>query len=316
VWQHEPRAARRAAPQPRPRADARRPACAGIDAFVRAALCAALGADCETVWLATLDDRSARGARALSAVSAPSAPAPPAPPTHPTHRAPRRLTALESGAVDVVVEIFTVTPEREARVRFVRPFYALEGGVLWELPEVPLAPPPAAWADLAGEKVCYQAGNYLGEALRAEGAELVAVERIDDYAAAIREGRCAAAAADDYSPAGAGLAAAALPPLAAAPYGVAVSRGAAADGLALRVSGAMVGLLTGPDAPLVAEQRRAFAAIGVAPNPAVAQLSRALTTMDACAPGEGGEAAASAAPRRRVSGTLAAALAAAAAALL
>jgi ABC-type amino acid transport substrate-binding protein len=245
---------------------------------------------------------------------------PPAPPTHPTHRPPRRLTALEAGAVDAVVEIFTVTPERAARVRFVRPFYAVEGGLLWELPEAPLAPPPVVWTDLADKKICYQAGNYLGEALLAEGAEPVAVERIDEYADAIREGRCAAAVADDYSAAGAGLAAAPLPPLAAAPYSVAVSRDAAADDLALRVSGAMVNLLTGPDAPLVAEQRSAFAAIGVAPSPAVAQLSRALTTMDACAPGEGAEAApappASASPRRRVSGALAAALAMAAAALL
>ncbi len=207
-----------------------------------------------------------------------------------------------------------MTAKRAERVRFARPFYALEGGRLF-------APPAALFgleAGVTGVAVCLQNGSYLEPALSEAGAKVVETTSSLDYAPAIADGRCAAGATDDFAPHAAGLEVVlGLPLLSPAPYAVALSKDAAADDLALRVSGALVALLTGPDAPLVAAQRRAFAAIGVAPSPAVAQLSSALTTMDACASGEAAEGAAlppAAAARRRGLAAADAAVAAASAA--
>jgi hypothetical protein len=200
----------------------------------------------------------------------------------------------------------------------VRPYYALADAGLFAPPGALGNPAPSAWAELNGKKVCVQANNYLSPALAAAGAVPVAVGRYEGLAAAVAAGECVGAATDGLGEEllAAGLARADLGPLVPAPYAVAVSRNATADDLALRVSGALVGALTGPDAPLVAAEAAAFAEYGAAPPPALAQLSRTLTTMDACAgsaPPEAAaaEQAASAAPAR---GALAAAAAVAAAA--
>jgi ABC-type amino acid transport substrate-binding protein len=233
------------------------------------------------------------------------------------HPRPRRIAALESGEVDLVIYGFSVTAERAESVRFVRPFYAFEGGDLYQSPAAPLSPAPAAWADLAGESICVEAGSYLVGPLQDLGVAPFEVDSALDYGTAIANGSCVAGASDDYSALEEGLErVAAVGALEPRPYAVAVAKNATSDELALRVSGALVALLTGPDAPLVASERLGFAQIGVDPGPAVAQLSRALTTMDAC-PAEAAEGAAPPpASAARCRGLAAVAAAAAAAAAL
>jgi ABC-type amino acid transport substrate-binding protein len=292
-------------PHPRPPLRARRPAHrAGINAFVRDGICAELNADCETVFLASFEERSAAAHATATFPNLPARRSRAAP------AVPRRLTALEDGSVDLVVHNFAATPERAARVRFVPPFYALEAGTLY-VPLEALAGAPTAWEGLAGAKVCVIEGSYLAAPLLALGAEPVPVAGASAFPAEIAAGRCVGGATGGrYSLLQAGLAAAPLPPLAAAPYGVAMSKDAAADDLAMRVSGAMVNLLTGPDAPLLEAETRAFASLGVEAGPALAQLSRALTTMDAC-PSAATEAGAERALDRRAAAAEGAASAAA-----
>jgi hypothetical protein len=141
----------------------------------------------------------------------------------------------------------------------------------------------------------------------------VEVKGNDGIVAGVAAGECVAGATDGLGEKmlAAGMERSDLGPLVPAPYAVAASKNATADDFALRISGALVGALTGPGAPLVADEAAAFAEYGAEPPAALAQLSRALTTMDACAAGAGeAAAAASAAPARGA--PLAAAAAAAA----
>jgi hypothetical protein len=221
----------------------------------------------------------------------------------------------------VVIWGFSVTAERAERVRFVRPFYAAEGGRLF----APPAAMPALEAGVTGVKVCVQNGSYLEPALAEASAEVVGVKSSLDYAPAIADGRCAAGATDDFAPLDAGLAVVpGLPLLSPTSYAVAVSRDAAADDLALRVSGALVDLYTGgadsaaggaagegAASPIVAIEKLWFDKLGVEPGAEVPQLADAITTMAGCPAG----VPASSAPGRGLAAAAAAAAAAVAALL-
>jgi hypothetical protein len=226
----------------------------------------------------------------------------------------------------MVIWGFSVTPDRAEKVCFVRPFYAAEGGRLF----APPAMLPALEAGITRVNVCVQNGSYLEPALVQAGAVVVEVASAHDYAPAIADGRCAAGATDDFAPLDDGLAVVpGLPLLSPTSYAVAVSRDAAADDLALRVSGALVNLYTGDTgggiadsaaggaagedaaSPIVAIEKLWFGKLGVEPGAEVPQLSDAITMMAGC---PAGAPAASSAPGRGLAA--AAATAAAVAALL
>jgi hypothetical protein len=199
----------------------------------------------------------------------------------------------------------------------VRPFYALADAGLFAPPGA-LDPAPTAWADLKGKKICTLGTNYVEPPLSAAGIVPVQVGSSAAMAAGVAAGDCVGAVADGLNRdlLAAGLVRSDLGTLVPAPYAVAVSKDATADDLAMRVSGALVELMTGPTPALIKAEAEAYAEYGAAPEPALASLSRALNTMEACpatpgtapAKAAAAEQVASAAPAR---GALAAAAAAA-----
>lgn len=74
----------------------------------------------------------------------------------------RRITALSSGDVDMVVATFTMTQQRAAQVTFAGPYMTAQLGVL-----VQPGSPIYALSDLAGRTVCKTSGTYTPEAVQA-----------------------------------------------------------------------------------------------------------------------------------------------------
>jgi polar amino acid transport system substrate-binding protein len=110
-----------------------------------------------------------------------------------------RVGAIERGQVDLVVNSFTVTCERQQKIEFSTAYLAAAQRVL-----VPTASGVSEIEDLAGQRVCTSAGSTTEGVLRALPVHLdvVTLPGIPDCVVELQRGRVAAVSSDDVILAG------------------------------------------------------------------------------------------------------------------
>jgi polar amino acid transport system substrate-binding protein len=109
-----------------------------------------------------------------------------------------RVGAIERGQVDVVVNSFTVTCERQRKVEFSTAYLTASQRVL-----VPTASGVTEIEKLAGARVCTSSGSTTETVLRAmPGLDVVTLPGIPDCMVELQRGRVAAVSSDDVILAG------------------------------------------------------------------------------------------------------------------
>jgi polar amino acid transport system substrate-binding protein len=103
-----------------------------------------------------------------------------------------RATALERDEVDVVVNSFTVTCERQRVVEFSAPYLTASQRLL-----VPVGSGVQEVEDLAGRRVCTSRGSTTEGVLRDLGLDVVSLTGIPDCMLEMQRGRVAAVSSDD-----------------------------------------------------------------------------------------------------------------------
>jgi polar amino acid transport system substrate-binding protein len=106
----------------------------------------------------------------------------------------QRLPAVQSGAVDIVVDAVTITCDRRRQVAFSTVYYDAGQRVL-----VPSSSRARSLADLRGKRVCATKGSTTIQRLERDPAKPVpyGVDQRTDCVVALQEGRVAAISSDD-----------------------------------------------------------------------------------------------------------------------
>jgi polar amino acid transport system substrate-binding protein len=108
-----------------------------------------------------------------------------------------RATAVASGQVDLVVNTFTITCERQKQVEFSAPYMAVSQRLM-----VPRGSGVREVEDLAGRRVCTSRGSTTEVVLRNHGLDVLALTGIPDCVLEMQRGRVAAVSSDDVILAG------------------------------------------------------------------------------------------------------------------
>lgn len=108
-----------------------------------------------------------------------------------------RATAVASGQVDLVVNTFTITCERQRQVEFSAPYLAVSQRLM-----VPRGSGVREVEDLAGRRVCTSRGSTTEGVLRDHGLDVLALPGIPDCVLEMQRGRVAAVSSDDVILAG------------------------------------------------------------------------------------------------------------------
>lgn len=139
-----------------------------------------------------------------------------------------REAALDNGTVDIVVASYTITDARKQIVDFAGPYLVTHKDVMVAAGDTSIA----GVTDLNGKKVCTVTGTTSADLVpqKAPQAELTLLDTFTDCAGALREGRVAAAAADQTILAGlvansGGAFKLVHAPFSAEPYGIGLPKG-------------------------------------------------------------------------------------------
>jgi polar amino acid transport system substrate-binding protein len=108
-----------------------------------------------------------------------------------------RATAIEQGRVDLVVNHFTVTCERQRTVEFSTAYMSVSQLLL-----VPVGSGVREVEDLAGRRVCTSLGSTTERVLRGLGLDVLSLPGIPDCVVELQRGRVAAVSSDDVILAG------------------------------------------------------------------------------------------------------------------
>ncbi len=108
-----------------------------------------------------------------------------------------RATAIEQGRVDLVVNHFTVTCERQRTVEFSTAYMSVSQRLL-----VPVGSGVREVEDLAGRRVCTSLGSTTERVLRGVGLDVLSLPGIPDCVVELQRGRVAAVSSDDVILAG------------------------------------------------------------------------------------------------------------------
>ncbi|EFN54001.1 hypothetical protein CHLNCDRAFT_53363 [Chlorella variabilis] len=200
-----------------------------------------------------------------------------------------RIPSLQNGTVDILAAALVYTPEREALVQYVRPFYYASGTSLraLEANAAGLAS-RGGWEAIRGQPVCTVDGHYLNDyiqetykpklvVLPSEGAVVDALVAARQCVAAFTDS--ASLVFEQQARSRYNASVVAVPgeaPLDTQPYGLAVRQGE--DELATRLAGALVGLLNEGNASVIYQLEQEFIlANGGSPAPYLPTLTDALT---------------------------------------
>jgi polar amino acid transport system substrate-binding protein len=108
-----------------------------------------------------------------------------------------RATAVAKGQVDIVVNTFTITCERQKQVEFSAPYMAVSQRLM-----VPRGSGVREVEDLAGRRVCTSRGSTTEGVLRKFGLDVLSLTGIPDCVLEMQRGRVAAVSSDDVILAG------------------------------------------------------------------------------------------------------------------
>lgn len=212
--------------------------CDGFDPDMARDICSALKANCTFELLDTLEDR---------------------------------LTKLEEGEVDFVMDVFSVTEARKERIDFVNPFYYATGATLFTNSPLALE---NDWDDIEGETVCILKGYFVIEELREKfNPDFVEFETIVERDEAFERDECIAVITDqvDISHGGAPIGDIQFEQ----PFGIGIQKGD--KQMELQLAGALVEQMDDGDASrLLRREAQELVQFGVEKLP---ELTRVVTAI-------------------------------------
>lgn len=218
--------------------DAKGLICEGFEIEFAKELCARMNADCETIVLDSLE---------------------------------QRITALENDEADIVIDSFSVTDERKARVDFVNPFYYTSGVGLFVNDTARL---PGAWDDIQDEIICIESGYFAMEAVELMfKPQFVEFDTSSARDAGLLNGECVAIVGDSTETVPAEQIGFSLFNV---PYGIGIKKGRSE--LDAKVAGALVQMMeNGQDSVMLRLERDILIAAGLRKLPNLEKLVIAIS---------------------------------------